>query len=118
MAHCGNVPWHDHEPQVRVTRCRGGEGIEIKLLLGSLRAAGEEDENVVAEARERPQSRHLRGQSIPFTPSKALADAQHIAYAAIAGVDYVLTWNCRISRMRSDCRESTQPCGRKACRRR
>ena len=23
------------------------------------------------------------------------ADAQHIAYAAIAGVDYVLTWNCR-----------------------
>jgi hypothetical protein len=69
MAHCGNVPWHDHEPQVRVTRCRGGEGIEIKLLLGSLRAAGEEDENVVAEARERPQSRHLRGQSIPFTPS-------------------------------------------------
>ena len=27
-------------------------------------------------------------------PAKAAADAQHIALAAIAGVDYLLTWNC------------------------
>jgi hypothetical protein len=28
-------------------------------------------------------------------PAKAAADAQHVALAAIAGVDYLLTWNCR-----------------------
>jgi hypothetical protein len=28
-------------------------------------------------------------------PSSALADAMHIAIAAIHGVDYLLTWNCR-----------------------
>jgi len=28
-------------------------------------------------------------------PAKAAADAQHVALATIAGVDYLLTWNCR-----------------------
>jgi predicted nucleic acid-binding protein len=28
-------------------------------------------------------------------PAKAAADAQHIALAAVAGVDYLLTWNCK-----------------------
>lgn len=28
-------------------------------------------------------------------PAKAAADAQHVALAAAAGVDYLLTWNCR-----------------------
>ncbi len=28
-------------------------------------------------------------------PSKAAADAQHVALAATAGVDYLLTWNCK-----------------------
>jgi hypothetical protein len=28
-------------------------------------------------------------------PEKAVADAQHVAAAAIAGVDYLLTWNCK-----------------------
>ena len=28
-------------------------------------------------------------------PSKAAADAQHVALAAAAGVDYLLTWNCK-----------------------
>ena len=28
-------------------------------------------------------------------PSKAARDAAHVAIAAAAGVDYVLTWNCR-----------------------
>ncbi|MGL4464908.1 MAG: type II toxin-antitoxin system VapC family toxin [Planctomycetia bacterium] len=28
-------------------------------------------------------------------PKKAAADAEHIAYAAVHGVDYLLTWNCR-----------------------
>ena len=28
-------------------------------------------------------------------PPKAAADAQHVALAATAGVDYLLTWNCK-----------------------
>ena len=28
-------------------------------------------------------------------PAKAAADAQHVALAATAGVDYLLTWNCK-----------------------
>lgn len=28
-------------------------------------------------------------------PEKAAADAQHVAISAIAGVDYLLTWNCK-----------------------
>ena len=28
-------------------------------------------------------------------PGKAAADAQHVALAATAGVDYLLTWNCK-----------------------
>jgi hypothetical protein len=28
-------------------------------------------------------------------PAKAAADAQHIALAATAGVDYLVTWNCK-----------------------
>ena len=28
-------------------------------------------------------------------PAKAAADAQHVALAAPAGVDYLLTWNCK-----------------------
>lgn len=28
-------------------------------------------------------------------PRKAAADAQHVALAAVAGVDYLLTWNCK-----------------------
>ena len=28
-------------------------------------------------------------------PTKAKADAQHIAIATIFGVDYLLTWNCK-----------------------
>ncbi|MEO7189730.1 MAG: type II toxin-antitoxin system VapC family toxin [Vicinamibacterales bacterium] len=28
-------------------------------------------------------------------PRKAMADAVHIAVAAVNGMDYVLTWNCR-----------------------
>ena len=28
-------------------------------------------------------------------PEKAAADARHVAVAAVFGVDYLLTWNCR-----------------------
>jgi hypothetical protein len=28
-------------------------------------------------------------------PTKATADAMHVALAAVHGVDYLLTWNCR-----------------------
>jgi len=28
-------------------------------------------------------------------PKKALADARHVAVAAVFGVDYLLTWNCK-----------------------
>ena len=28
-------------------------------------------------------------------PAKAAADAQHVALAATAGVDYLMTWNCK-----------------------
>jgi hypothetical protein len=28
-------------------------------------------------------------------PAKAAADARHVAVAAVFGVDYLLTWNCR-----------------------
>jgi hypothetical protein len=28
-------------------------------------------------------------------PAKAVRDAAHIAVAAVHGVDYLLTWNCR-----------------------
>jgi predicted nucleic acid-binding protein len=28
-------------------------------------------------------------------PKKAAADAMHIAFAAVYGMDYLLTWNCR-----------------------
>ena len=57
----------------------------VKLLEG-LRFIGRMTE--VDQVAELLVTRHL-------LPAKALADAQHIAYAAIAGVDYVLTWNCR-----------------------
>ena len=30
-----------------------------------------------------------------FLPKKAAADAMHIAFAAVYGMDYLLTWNCR-----------------------
>jgi hypothetical protein len=30
-----------------------------------------------------------------LVPSKARADAAHIAIAAVHGIDYLLTWNCR-----------------------
>ena len=40
-----------------------------------------------AEA-DRLAARHL-------LPAKAAADAQHVALAATAGVDYLLTWNCK-----------------------
>lgn len=32
---------------------------------------------------------------LKLVPEKALADALHIAIAATAGMDYLLTWNCR-----------------------
>lgn len=28
-------------------------------------------------------------------PPKALSDARHVALAAVCGVDYLLTWNCK-----------------------
>jgi hypothetical protein len=30
-----------------------------------------------------------------LVPAKAAADAQHVALAATAGVDYLRTWNCK-----------------------
>jgi len=31
----------------------------------------------------------------PFFPEKAIRDASHIATAAVHGVEYLLTWNCK-----------------------
>ena len=46
----------------------------------------------ITEAAEQLAEKLIRGGVIPV---KAAADAAHIAVAAVSGMDYLLTWNCK-----------------------
>jgi len=75
--------------QFVVVECRRGDSVaaaERLRVLDSMQALD------ITESAEKLALALVREQSLP---SRAAADALHIAIAAVNGLDYLLTWNCR-----------------------
>ena len=72
-----------------ITEARGGDPQEAARRLEQLR--GIPELRISADARDLASTLIVEG----AIPPKAGADALHVAIAAVHGIDFLLTWNCR-----------------------